>query len=145
MRAISIKAVLIGNIVNLITMIFIFPFLAALVWLMVLHSALPSGEIQIGRDIVQSRFPGGVVAGMVGADLLAGYVGARLAKRAPLLNAALATSLCFLVLLFSDMRISLGNAPLDWLILNFVCYGHPLVAMLGGCLAMARRQPAPAF
>jgi hypothetical protein len=151
MRAISLKAIVIGNIINFVVVV-VAIFALAVVWTMC-AAALAPGAPDFGEIKSQIKhsdaFLGAVVAIIVGADVLAGYVSAKLAKRAALLNSALAASALLLLnlydLLFSPLFGPSDNQMHLSPVVDFIVnYGGPLFGMLGGYLAAPRLQLADA-
>jgi uncharacterized membrane protein (DUF441 family) len=151
MGAISVKALVVGNIVNVVALIAMM--FAVLVTWLVLAAALAPGAPdidQIAKEIKHSQaLVGAFVAITVSANVLAGYVAGTLANRAWFLNGAFAGSIWVVLSLyellvgplFGDRDTELVIPPVvDYI----VSYGCPLFAMSGGYLAMARARPVAA-
>jgi hypothetical protein len=135
MRQISLKGVAIGGIVDVVSSsiagvpLIIFAMGRSNI------SSLPEGQ-RVGALVAALHTPGmGVVTWVIGAacSVLGGYVAARIAKRAEVMNGALSAWLCILMGVYGMVSDATATSPLHQLA-NFLL--SPALSALGGYLRL---------
>lgn len=138
MNKISIKAVIVGGLVDIIsTNVFELPLMVYMIFVL-LKSGVPQDQVHEAlMESFQSNsllYASGMVIGIF-CSVLGGYVSARIAKHDEVLNGALASFLCVSIGLYS-LTTSLGSSdiPLWQHLVSLVL--SPIVAGFGGYLRL---------
>lgn len=140
MKAVSIKGVLVGGIVDLATT-FILSLPFSIYVIMKVHLAHTPVD-QIGAAVKAATFEsapiylGGLAVGM-GCSVLGGYVAARLAKHHELLNGALASTLCGLLGIYS---VASGGDPHPIVVQILLIAISPALSLGGGYLRLRQKR-----
>ncbi len=140
MRRVSVKAVLIGAVVDIVaTNMLSIPLMFYVVASRHL-AALPKEQVSKAFLEAMQSDPSLMVMQFLvggGCSVLGGYIAARIAKRHELLNAALSSFLCVGIGLYALMFTSL-TTPIWKVLLDFVL--GPGLAAFGGYLRLSTRQ-----
>ena len=151
MRAISFKALLLSNLAYFVVLVLAL-FTATTVIVVAMFMSADARSLHGAIAALRSSRPIFIflaVGPSTLAALAAGYIAARIAEQAPLLNAALATAVPILVDLYELVHGPIypdTSAAVALLIPGFdlvFLVAAPILAMLGGWLAAARKTDAP--
>jgi hypothetical protein len=140
MKSVSIKAFLVGNAVSLIASA-LFTALISVLAVMAIPVLLPKGGFHVAEQRLAHsasfEAAGALVAVVVGS-FLAGWIAARIAKKAELLNGTLSASAMILISL-TELAFGpfFGNSPHVSPLLDFaISYGGPIYGLAGAYVAM---------
>lgn len=140
MGKVSVKAILIGGLVDAVSSILLDIPLSLYVTLHVDLSNVPKDRVESTINTAnQANIPlyvTGLLVGMA-CSVLGGYVAARLAKHDELLNGCLSSFLCVVLGIY---MIAAGKDAHALWVQILLLLASPVLALLGGCLMKRQRQ-----